>query len=163
MELPSDLYHKYGPDRVIDAPLSENAIVGFGIGAAIRGWRPIIDIMKMDFSMCALDPIVNHLAKYRYMSGGRSPVCQPSSGLLSEEAPDQALITASRFTACTQDFRTESSLRLDSGGCKGAAQGGAARRRSHILLRGSRGLPNEGRSAAGSRLCRSHRKEQSGM
>ena len=52
-----DLYHKYGPDRVIDAPLSENAIVGFGIGAAIRGWRPIIDIMKMDFSMCALDPV----------------------------------------------------------------------------------------------------------
>ncbi|MFR1724186.1 alpha-ketoacid dehydrogenase subunit beta [Emergencia timonensis] len=72
-----DLYHKYGPDRVIDAPLSENAIVGFGIGAAMRGWRPIIDIMKMDFSMCALDPIVNHLAKYRYMSGGQIS-CMPA-------------------------------------------------------------------------------------
>ena len=65
------LYHKYGPDRVIDAPLSENAIVGFGIGAAMTGWRPIIDIMKMDFSMVCVDPIINHLAKYRYMSGGQ--------------------------------------------------------------------------------------------
>ena len=66
-----DLYHKYGPDRVIDSPLAENAIVGFGIGAAMYGWKPIMEIMKMDFSMVALDPIVNHLAKYRYMSGGQ--------------------------------------------------------------------------------------------
>ena len=66
-----DLYHKYGPDRVIDAPLAENAIVGFGIGSAMTGWRPIIDIMKMDFSMVCVDPIINHLAKYRYMSGGQ--------------------------------------------------------------------------------------------
>lgn len=66
-----DLYHKYGPDRIIDSPLSENAIVGFGIGAAMMGWRPIMEIMKMDFSMVAVDPIINHLAKYRYMSGGQ--------------------------------------------------------------------------------------------
>ncbi len=66
-----DLYHKYGPDRIIDSPLAENVIIGFGIGAAMTGWRPIMEIMKMDFSMCALDPIVNHLAKYRYMSGGQ--------------------------------------------------------------------------------------------
>ena len=37
-----DLYHKFGPDRVIDAPLAENAIVGFGIGAPMTGWRPIV-------------------------------------------------------------------------------------------------------------------------
>ena len=66
-----DLYHKYGADRVIDAPLAENAIVGFGIGAAMTGWRPIVEIMKMDFAMVCVDPIVNHLAKYRYMSGGQ--------------------------------------------------------------------------------------------
>lgn len=65
------LYEKYGAERIIDSPLAENAIVGFGIGAALRGWRPIMEIMKMDFSMVALDPIVNHLAKYRYMSGGQ--------------------------------------------------------------------------------------------
>jgi pyruvate dehydrogenase E1 component beta subunit len=40
-----DLYHKYGPDRIIDSPLAENAIVGFGIGAAMMGWRPIMEIM----------------------------------------------------------------------------------------------------------------------
>ena len=66
-----DLYHKYGPDRVIDSPLAENAIVGLGIGAAMYGWRPIIEIMKMDFSMVCIDPICNHMAKYRYMSGGQ--------------------------------------------------------------------------------------------
>lgn len=66
-----DLYHKYGPDRIIDSPLAENAIVGLGIGAAMYGWRPIIEIMKMDFSMVAIDPICNHMAKYRYMSGGQ--------------------------------------------------------------------------------------------
>ena len=66
-----DLYHKYGPDRIIDSPLAENAIVGFGIGAAMMGWRPIMEIMKMDFSMVAVAPIVNHLAKYRFMSGGQ--------------------------------------------------------------------------------------------
>ncbi len=66
-----DLYHKYGPDRIIDCPLAENAIVGLGIGAAMYGWRPIIEIMKMDFSMVCVDPICNHMAKYRYMSGGQ--------------------------------------------------------------------------------------------
>ncbi len=72
-----DLYHKFGPDRVIDAPLAENAIVGFGIGAAMTGWRPIVEIMKMDFSMVCIDPICNHLAKYRYMSGGQIE-CMPA-------------------------------------------------------------------------------------
>ena len=72
-----DLYHKVGPDRVIDAPLAENAIVGFGIGAAMTGWRPIVEIMKMDFSMVCIDPICNHLAKYRYMSGGQIE-CMPA-------------------------------------------------------------------------------------
>ena len=72
-----DLYHKFGPDRVIDAPLAENAIVGFGIGAAMTGWRPIVEILKMDFSMVCIDPICNHLAKYRYMSGGQIE-CMPA-------------------------------------------------------------------------------------
>ena len=66
-----DLYHKYGADRIIDAPLAENAIVGFGIGAAMTGWKPIVEIMKMDFSMVCVDPICNHMAKYIYMSGGQ--------------------------------------------------------------------------------------------
>ena len=66
-----DLYKKYGPDRVIDAPLAENAIVGFGIGAAMTGWRPIVEIMKMDFSLVCIDEIVDHMAKYMYMSGGQ--------------------------------------------------------------------------------------------
>ena len=66
-----ELYKKYGPERVIDAPLAENAIVGFGIGAAMTGYRPIVEIMKMDFSLVCIDEIVDHMAKYMYMSGGQ--------------------------------------------------------------------------------------------
>lgn len=66
-----DLYQKYGPERVVDSPLAENAFLGYGIGAAMYGWRPVMEIMKMDFSMVCLDIITNHMAKYRYMSGGQ--------------------------------------------------------------------------------------------
>lgn len=66
-----DLFKKYGPNRIIDAPLAENAILGYSLGAAMYGWRPVAEIMKIDFSMVALDIIVNHMAKYRYMSGGQ--------------------------------------------------------------------------------------------
>jgi pyruvate dehydrogenase E1 component beta subunit len=62
---------KYGPERVRDAPLSELAFVGAGIGAALGGMRPIVEIMTVNFSMLALDQIVNTAAMLRHMSGGQ--------------------------------------------------------------------------------------------
>jgi pyruvate dehydrogenase E1 component beta subunit len=62
---------KYGPERVRDAPLSELAFVGAGIGAALGGTRPIVEIMTVNFSMLALDQIVNTAAMLRHMSGGQ--------------------------------------------------------------------------------------------
>jgi len=64
-----DLLEKYGPRRVINTPISEAAIIGAGIGAAVTGYRPIAEIMSIDFAALAMDQIVNQAAKIRYMAG----------------------------------------------------------------------------------------------
>ena len=63
---------KYGVDRVLDTPISEAAIVGAAIGAAMEGFRPVAEIMIMDFIGIAVDQIVNHAAKVRFMTAGRT-------------------------------------------------------------------------------------------
>lgn len=65
------LLDEFGPERVRDTPLSESAFVGAGIGAALGGMRPIIEIMTVNFSLLALDQIVNTAAVYLHMSGGQ--------------------------------------------------------------------------------------------
>jgi pyruvate dehydrogenase E1 component beta subunit len=65
------LLEEFGPDRVRDTPLSESAFVGAGIGAALGGMRPIVEVMTINFSLLALDQIVNNAATIRYMSGGQ--------------------------------------------------------------------------------------------
>ncbi|HEU4727913.1 MAG TPA: alpha-ketoacid dehydrogenase subunit beta [Kofleriaceae bacterium] len=68
------LLEEFGPERVRDAPLSESAFVGAGIGAAINGMRPIVEIMTVNFSLLAIDQIVNSAATLRHMSGGQIEV-----------------------------------------------------------------------------------------
>lgn len=65
---------EFGPDRIRDTPLSELGFVGAGIGAALNGMRPIVEVMTVNFSLLALDPIVNTAALYRHMSGGQFSV-----------------------------------------------------------------------------------------
>ncbi|MBI4282170.1 MAG: alpha-ketoacid dehydrogenase subunit beta [Chloroflexi bacterium] len=65
------LLAEYGPKRVRETPISESVIVGAGTGAAMAGLRPIVELMTINFSFLAMDQIVNHLAKVRYMSGGQ--------------------------------------------------------------------------------------------
>ena len=65
------LLEKYGPERVIDTPISELGFTGIGIGAAMAGLRPIVEWMTLNFSLLALDQVVNNAAKMRYMSGGQ--------------------------------------------------------------------------------------------
>ncbi len=65
---------KYGLDRVRPTPISEQAIVGTAIGAAVAGMRPVAEIMIMDFLAVCMDQLSNHAAKLRYMSGGRTSV-----------------------------------------------------------------------------------------
>ncbi len=68
------LLEEFGPKRVRDAPLSESAIIGSALGAAMTGIRTVAEIMFMDFTTCAMDQIVNQVAKMRYMSGGKAKV-----------------------------------------------------------------------------------------
>jgi pyruvate dehydrogenase E1 component beta subunit len=65
------MLEEFGPQRVRDTPLSESAFVGAGIGAALGGMRPIVEIMTVNFSLLALDQIVNTAALYMHMSGGQ--------------------------------------------------------------------------------------------
>jgi pyruvate dehydrogenase E1 component beta subunit len=65
------LLDEFGPDRIRDTPLSESAFVGAGIGAALGGMRPIVEVMTVNFSMLALDQIVNNAATIPHMSGGQ--------------------------------------------------------------------------------------------
>ncbi len=65
------LLDKYGPKRVIDTPISEEGFTGIGIGAALAGLRPIVEWMTLNFSIQALDQVINNAAKMRYMSGGQ--------------------------------------------------------------------------------------------
>lgn len=68
------LLEEFGPDRIRDTPLSESAFVGAGIGAAIAGMRPIVEIMTVNFSLLALDQILNNAATIPHMSGGQFAV-----------------------------------------------------------------------------------------
>jgi len=76
------LYDKYGPERVIDTPISENGFTGLAIGASFVGVRPIVEIMSVNFAWLAMDQIFNTAAKVRYMSGGQltAPVVIRSPG-----------------------------------------------------------------------------------
>ncbi len=65
-----DLIDEFGADRVRDTPISESAFVGVGIGAAMAGMRPVVELLFMDFVLVAADQIINQAAKLRYMSGG---------------------------------------------------------------------------------------------
>ena len=68
------LVDRFGAQRIIDTPISENAIVGGAVGAAITGMRPVAEILFADFLTCAMDPILNQAAKLRYMTGGQVAV-----------------------------------------------------------------------------------------
>jgi pyruvate dehydrogenase E1 component beta subunit len=68
------LLEEFGEERIRDAPLSESAFVGAGIGAALNGMRPIVEVMTVNFSLLALDQIMNNAATLRHMSGGQLSV-----------------------------------------------------------------------------------------
>ena len=68
------LYNKFGPDRVVDTPISELGFTSIAAGAASCGLRPIVEIMFMDFVTCCMDSIINQIAKMRYMFGNQYTV-----------------------------------------------------------------------------------------
>jgi len=70
-KLSKGLLNKYGPERVVDTPITELGFTGVGVGAAMVGLRPIIEWMSFNFGILALDQVINNAAKMRYMSGGQ--------------------------------------------------------------------------------------------
>ena len=65
------LLEEFGPERVIDTPIAESVVVGCGIGAAMAGMRPIVEVMTINFSLLAIDQIINNASKIHYMSDGQ--------------------------------------------------------------------------------------------
>ena len=69
-----DLHEQFGAERVIDTPISEAAILGAGVGMALAGLRPVVEMRVVDFALCGMDELVNQAAKNRFMFGGQGRV-----------------------------------------------------------------------------------------
>lgn len=90
------LADEFGPERVIDTPISEAGFVGAAIGLAASGWRPVVDVMFMPFLWCAMDQVCNQAAKWHYMTGGQFSlpiVYRGSTGHLGGEAAAQHTVS----------------------------------------------------------------------
>ena len=93
------LLDEFGPTRVRDTPLSESTFVGAGIGAAMGGMRPIVEVMTCNFSLLALDQVVNNAATLLHMSGGQFPGDRGVESVYGIIYPPQvALVGAGRIT-----------------------------------------------------------------
>jgi acetoin:2,6-dichlorophenolindophenol oxidoreductase subunit beta len=91
------LFTEFGPARVRDTPVAENASIGVGVGAAAAGYRPLISITYMDFLMLGFDPLINYAAKLRYKTGGKltAPVVvKTTAGALSQGVAHSQCIEA---------------------------------------------------------------------
>src|SRR5205814_136161 len=88
MGVTQGMLDEFGPERVRNTPISEMALVGAGIGAAMQGMRPVVEVMYEDFLTLACEQIVNQAAKHRYMSGGqlKVPLTVVATGRLVHEA-----------------------------------------------------------------------------
>jgi len=100
------LLDKYGDLRVKDSPISEQGIVGMGVGMALTGLRPIVELMFSDFLLVAADQVINQMAKIRYMSGGQANVpmtirCPIGAGRSSAAQHSQSMqALVSQFPGC---------------------------------------------------------------
>ncbi len=103
----SGLFDKYGPERIVDCPISENSYTGIGIGASMIGLRPIIEIMSINFALLALDTLVNAAAKIRYMSGGRvsCPIVMRTPGGTAHQLAAQHSARLARMFMSTSGLR----------------------------------------------------------
>jgi len=101
------LFDKYGEDRVMDTPISENSYTGIGVGASMVGCRPIVEIMSVNFALLATDQIINAAAKIRYMSGGQleCPVVVRSPGGVAHQLGAQHSGRLEKLFAGTSGLR----------------------------------------------------------
>src|SRR5256885_1447013 len=97
------MLQKFGEKRVIDTPIAECGFVGVGIGAAMTGLRPIIELMTFNFSLVAIDQVINNAAKIRYMSGGQFKipmVIRGAGGAAHQLGAQHSQCLESMYTNC---------------------------------------------------------------
>jgi pyruvate dehydrogenase E1 component beta subunit len=98
-----DLLQEFGPERVVDTPITEHGFAGLGVGAAFLGLKPIVEFMTFNFSMQAIDQIINSAAKTLYMSGGQLGcpiVFRGPNGAASRVGAQHSQCFASWYTHC---------------------------------------------------------------
>ena len=159
MGVTQGMLDEFGPERVRNTPISEMAIVGAGIGAAMQGMRPVVEIMYEDFLTLAIEQIVNQAAKHRYMSGGQLKVpltirTQGGAGW----SPGRAARAAARGVVRPHPG-AEGRLRLDADRRARPALVVDLRRQPGRLLRAPHALRHQGgRARASSSRSRSARR-----
>ena len=140
------LPEEFGHDRIIDTPISEKAIAGAAVGAALMGMRPIADLQYADFLFECMDELVNQAAKMRYMSNGklsvpmvmRCPVGTANRGAQHGQCPESYFVHVPGL---------ESRLRFRRVSRQGTAEERGARQRSRALLRAQAALRQQGTRA----------------
>lgn len=112
---------EFGENRVFDTPISESGFCGMAVGAAMRGIRPVVELMYDDFITVAADPIINQAAKMRYMTGGQAtvPMVLRLPWAQAEETQGSIRSALKYFLPHT---RSEGCGTLQRGGCKGLAE-----------------------------------------
>ena len=141
------LLEEFGEERVRDTPISENTIVGMGVGAAMVGLRPVVELMTVNFSLLAMDQIVNHAAAVGYMFGGQVScpmVIRMPGGAGHQLGPDALALVRGLVPARAGAARGGA---VDAGRREGTAQGGHQGRQPGHLHRARDALRPEGRSA----------------
>ena len=140
------LLEEFGPERVRDTPLSESTFVGAGIGAALGGMRPIVEVMTVNFSLLALDQIVNNAATLRHMSGGQLSVplvVRMATG--RRPAARRPALAQPRGLVRAHPRASRSWRRPRAHDARGMLPGGAARAGPRLHLRARDALPDGGR------------------
>ncbi len=137
------LVEEFGPERVRDTPVSEEAIVGLSVGAALLGLRPVAEIMYSDFLTLAMDPIVNQAAKMRYMFGGQASVpmvVRTNSGVAGQQGGPALAVARGVVHAHP---RPQGRHAVDAGRRQGAPGSGDPRRQPGHLPRAQAAVCHE--------------------
>ena len=151
MGVTQGLLDEFGPERIRNTPISEMAIVGAGIGAAVAGMRPVVEIMYEDFLTLSLEQIVNQAAKHRFMSGGQVKVpltIRTQGGAGWSPGAQHAQQLEAWFVHVPGP---QGRLPVDRGRRAWAPLVGDLRRQPSDLLRAPAALPAEGGGAGGAR------------
>ena len=141
------LLEDFGEKRVRDTPISENTIVGVGVGAAMTGLRPIVELMTVNFSLLAMDQIVNHMSTIHYMFGGQVTV--PMVVRMPQGAGHQLGPTHSHCLEAIYLPRAGDAARrpVHAGRRQGPAEGRDPRRQPGRVHRARVALRRQGRGA----------------